>query len=176
MVPGSVRDVLTPFLPERELDDAQVTQVAAFLELLLRWNQKTNLASIRAPEEITTRHFGEGFFLSSRLSSDGKAKTAIDFGSGAGFPGIPLAIYSPDVSVTLIESQNKKATFLKEAVRTLDLKNVTVFASRGETFKGTADLVTFRAVETFEQSSLAAANLVAANGRFVLLITGKQAK
>jgi 16S rRNA (guanine527-N7)-methyltransferase len=176
MLPTSIRNLLAPFLPERELDDSQIAQVAVFLELLLRWNKKTNLTSIRTAEKIISRHFGEGFFLASRLRAAGKAATAIDFGSGAGFPGIPLAIYSPTVSVTLIESQNKKATFLKEAVRTLDLKNLIVFAGRGETFPGTADLVTFRAVEKFEQSSVAAAKLVGANGRFAMLITRNQAK
>src|SRR5712671_3998040 len=176
MLTTSIRKLLAPFLPERELNDSQIEQVAAFLELLLRWNQKTNLTSIRTAEAIITRHFGEGFFMASQLCAAGKAATAIDFGSGAGFPGIPLAIYSPRLSVTLIESQNKKATFLKEAVRTLELKNVTVFAGRGETFKGTADLVTFRAVEKFEQSASAAGTLVGANGRFALLITRNQAQ
>jgi 16S rRNA (guanine527-N7)-methyltransferase len=176
MLTDSIRKLLVPFLPEGELDDSQIAQVSVFLELLLRWNKKTNLTSIRTPEEIITRHFGEGFFMASQLCRTGKADTAIDFGSGAGFPGIPLAIYCPDISVTLIESQNKKASFLKEAARTLDLKNVTVFAARGETLKATADLVSFRAVEKFEQSSAAAAKLVAAKGRFALLITRNQVK
>jgi 16S rRNA (guanine527-N7)-methyltransferase len=174
MQTDSIRKLLAPFLPERELDDAQLEQLAAFLDLLLRWNQKTNLTSIRTAEEIIKRHFGEGFFMASQVCAVAEPATAIDFGSGAGFPGIPLAIYSPKISVTLIESQNKKASFLKEAVRTLQLKNVAIFAGRGETFNGTAELVTFRAVEKFEESSAAAAKLVSANGRFALLITPKQ--
>jgi 16S rRNA (guanine527-N7)-methyltransferase len=112
--------------------------------------------------------------MAAQLLTRKKVDTAIDFGSGAGFPGIPLAIYSPLTSVTLIESQNKKASFLKEAARAIGLKNVSVFAERGETFKGTADLVTFRAVEKFEQSSAAAAKLVGENGRLALLITRNQ--
>src|SRR5579864_4462103 len=171
-----IRKLLAPFLPEGELNDAQILQVTALLELLLRWNKKTNLTSIRTPEEIITRHFGEGFFLASQLFANRQADTAIDFGSGAGFPGIPLAMYSPNTAVTLIESQNKKASFLKEAIRTLGLKNVSVFAARGETFNGTADLVTFRAVEKFEQSAPAAARLTAKEGRMALLSTHHQAR
>ena len=172
----SIRKLLAPFLPEGELNDALISQVSVFLELLLRWNKKTNLTSIRTPEEIISRHFGEGFFLASQLFATRHADTAIDFGSGAGFPGIPLAMYSPNTAVTLIESQNKKASFLKEAVRTLDLKNVSVFAARGETFNDTADVVTFRAVEKFEQSAPAAARLIASDGRMALLATHPQAR
>src|SRR3954469_2198455 len=128
MLLDSIRKLLVPFLPEGELEDARLTQVNAFLELLLRWNEKTNLTSIRTPEGIIIRHFGEGFFMAAQLLTRKKVDTAIDFGSGAGFPGIPLAIYSPLTSVTLIESQNKKASFLKEAARAIGLKNVSVFA------------------------------------------------
>src|SRR5438309_6511239 len=98
----SIRKLLAPFVPDRELDDVQIAKVDAFLDLLLRWNKKTNLTSIRTREEIITRHFGEAFFTASRLVAKCKADTAIDFGSGAGFPGIPLAIYSPNTLVTLI--------------------------------------------------------------------------
>src|SRR5207253_3232709 len=76
----------------------------------------------------------------------------IDLGSGAGFPGLPLAIWSPTTKVTLIESQNKKAIFLKEAIRTMGLKNAEVFAGRGEDYPAKADLVAFRAVEKFEMA------------------------
>jgi 16S rRNA (guanine527-N7)-methyltransferase len=168
--------LLNPFLGSAELSDEQLEKVKVFLELLRRWNAKTNLTSIRNPEEIITRHFGESFFLASQLCAPGESGCAIDFGSGAGFPGVPLAIYAPTMRVTLIESQNKKATFLKEAVRALALTNVAVFAGRGESFAGHADVVSMRAVEKFEQSANAAAKLVAPGGRMALLIAEEQVK
>ena len=171
---NSIRLLLDPFLAGKELDQQQLGKIVTFLELLERWNKKTNLTAIRAPEEIITRHFGESFFLATQLCKPEQSFSAIDFGSGAGFPGIPLAMYAPLASVTLIEAQNKKATFLKEAVRALKLKNVNVFAGRGETFAGTADLVTLRAVEKFEQSVAAAAGLVSQGGRLGLLIAQEQ--
>ena len=176
MEPTRISALLKPFLGADELSHEQLEKVMAFLELLQRWNAKTNLTGIRKSEEIITRHFGESFFLATQLCQPNHTGSAIDFGSGAGFPGIPLAIYAPLMMVTLIESQNKKATFLKEAVRRLEMKNVTVFAGRGESFTGKADVVTMRAVEKFEQSANAAAKLVAPGGRMALLIAEEQVK
>ena len=167
---ATIRSLLQPFLGGRELGDGQIERVQELFNLLQRWNLKTNLTAIRDPEEIVTRHFGESFFLASHICEP-VPSSAIDFGSGAGFPGIPLAIYAPGTEVTLIESQNKKAIFLKEAVRALELKNVNVFAGRGETFGGTADLVAIRAVEKFEQNVKVAARLVSPHGRLALLIS-----
>ena len=169
-----MRQLLDPFLSGKELDQQQLEKIGAFVELLQRWNEKTNLTAIRGEEEIITRHFGESFFLASQLCEPQQVFSAIDFGSGAGFPGIPLAMYAPLARVTLIEAQNKKATFLKEAVRALALKNVNVFAGRGETFNGAANLVTLRAVEKFKQSAAAAAKLVLPGGRMGLLIAKEQ--
>ena len=96
--------------------------------------------------------------------------TLADVGSGAGFPGIPIKLFAPKLALTLIESQNKKATFLREAVRTLGLDNAEVFCGRAEQWGKTADLVTLRAVEQFERALPAAAKLVAAGGTLCLLI------
>jgi len=152
--------------------------VAQHLDLLVKWNAKTNLTAVRAPEEMVTRHFGESFFSAARLLAGEVPQVAFDLGSGAGFPGVPLAIYAPDVRVTLIESQNKKATFLKEAVRTLGLKNVAVHAGRAEDLAGKsrANLVTMRAVEKFADSATLAANLLQPEGRLALLIGAAQAE
>ena len=99
----------------------------------------------------------------------------IDLGSGAGFPGLPLKIYAPATALTLIESNQKKAAFLKEVARSLTLTNVNVFAGRAEGFSSTADLVTLRAVERYERVLEAAARLVAPGGRLALLIGSPQA-
>jgi len=151
---------------------------------LLRWNARINLTAVRDPEAMVTRHFGESFFtarqiLRSREAGVGSQDFAlhvIDLGSGAGFPGLPLKIYAPSLVLTLIESSQKKAAFLKEVVRALRLTDVDVFAGRAEEYSATARLVTLRAVERYEQALAVAARLVAPGGRLALLIGSPQAK
>jgi 16S rRNA (guanine527-N7)-methyltransferase len=94
-----------------------------------------------------------------------------DVGSGAGFPGIPIKLWAPGVSLTLIESNQKKATFLKEVTRALTLADVNVQTSRAESLIGASfDLVTLRAVERFESILPVAARLVAPGGSMALLV------
>jgi 16S rRNA (guanine527-N7)-methyltransferase len=170
-----IADLLVPYLPA-PLEGKQLEAVNGHIELLLRWNAKTNLTAIREPEEMVRRHFGESFFAAAQLIAQETPQMAIDLGSGAGFPGIPLAIYDPSVNIILVESQNKKATFLKEVVRALALKNVTVIAGRGETLRGKtqANLVLMRAVEKFADSATLAATLLQPEGRLALLIGSAQ--
>jgi 16S rRNA (guanine527-N7)-methyltransferase len=101
--------------------------------------------------------------------------TVADVGSGAGFPGLPLAIWTSEIGLTLIESNLKKATFLREVVRVLGLEGVDVFAGRAESFPAaSADVVTLRAVERFENILPIAARLLRARGRLALLIGNQQ--
>lgn len=171
-----IAELLHPYL-DTPLDPHQLNAVYTHLNLLVRWSAKTNLTAVRDPEAIVTRHFGESFFASARVLSQGIPATVFDLGSGAGFPGIPLALCAPHAAVTLIEAQNKKATFLKEVVRAIALQNVTVLAARGETLLGRrtkAHLVTMRAVENFAESASLAAQLVRPGGRLALLIGAAQ--
>src|SRR5262245_13090123 len=110
--------LLAPFM-QTSLDSRQLEQFTTYLEQLLKWNARINLTAVRDAEQIVGRHFGESLFAAEHLLRDHSVHTAVDVGSGAGFPGLPLAIFAPQVNVTLIESQNKKATFLKEVVRSL---------------------------------------------------------
>ena len=165
----AIAALLEPFVTG--LSEDQLAQVSAYLELLLKWNARTNLTSVRDAPSIVTRHFGESFFAAQQLFPAPDATVrVIDVGSGAGFPGLPLKIYAPALRLVLIESQNKKATFLKEVVRALELQSVEVFAGRAEDFPGTAELVTLRAVEHFSAVLPLAARLVAPTGRLALLI------
>jgi 16S rRNA (guanine527-N7)-methyltransferase len=141
--------LLKPFLPT-PLTAVQLQAISTYLELLLRWNARTNLTAVRDPEQIVTRHFGESLFAAAHLLRPASRLRVIDVGSGAGFPGLPLKIYASQLRLTLIESQQKKATFLKEAIRTVALQDVEVYAGRAETYPGRAELVTLRAVERFE--------------------------
>ncbi len=156
----------------------QLQQSSQYLDLLLKWNARINLTAIRAPEEMVRRHFGESFFAAAILYP-GKlppGETLIDFGSGAGFPGLPIKIFAPELQVTLVESQNKKATFLKEVIRALGPKGIQVHLGRAEDSGLKARTVTMRAVEKFELSVRSAESLVAPAGRLALLIGSTQAK
>jgi len=158
----------------QQLTPQQLDQISQYLELLLRWNARMNLTSLREAEQILSRHFGESFFLARLLSTSSPLASAIDVGSGAGFPGIPLKIFAPHAHILLIESQNKKATFLREVIRTLRLTNINVIAERAENVQQTAELVTLRAVEKFYRALPAAAALVRKPGRIGLLIGSGQ--
>jgi 16S rRNA (guanine527-N7)-methyltransferase len=168
----AVADALAPYLSS-PLNTTQLEQVRTYLDLLLRWSARINLTAVRGRAQILTRHFGESFFLASLLAST-PLRDAIDVGSGAGFPGIPLKIFSPNMRVTLIESNNKKATFLKEVIRSLTLTDINVFAGRAQQFSGEAELVTMRAVEKFQEALPAAFALLRRPGRLALLIGSSQ--
>jgi len=170
----ALTDLLRPFLA-KPLSTEQTKQVVTYLDLLLKWNAKISLTAVRAPEEIVQRHFGESFFAAERAGV-GEASSLIDIGSGAGFPGLPMAILAPNTQVLLIESQQKKVAFLREVVRALDLKNVSVYGGRAEDSKLKSQIVTMRAVEKFDTVLPIAASLVQSNGTLALLIGASQAE
>ncbi|HMC31038.1 MAG TPA: 16S rRNA (guanine(527)-N(7))-methyltransferase RsmG [Candidatus Angelobacter sp.] len=161
--------------PYAKLDEQQLRLTSIYIDLLLKWNARINLTAVRDADEIVTRHFGESFFAAGILRSQAVPQNAIDVGSGAGFPGIPLAISMPHIQVTLIESNQKKSTFLREVISALKLKNVAVFSGRGEDYPDQADLVTMRAVERFEKALATAIELVEPGGRIALMIGASQA-
>ena len=141
--PTRMTELLQPYYPDPPC--SLIESLGVYLELLLRWNARTNLTSIREPEAIVTRHFGESLFLAAHLPH---CANALDLGSGAGFPGIPVQLAMPGLQVTLAESQNKKAAFLQEAVRNLELPTV-VWARRVELMPLSTrfDVVMLRAVD-----------------------------
>ena len=168
---ATIAGLLRPFA---EPNPAQLGQTAAYLNLLLKWNAKVNLTSVRDPRQMITRHFGESYFAARELLSSEPAATVIDLGSGAGFPGLPLAMFEPAVQVTLIESNAKKVAFLNEVIAALRLGNVRVVRQRAEDYAGSADLVTMRAVERFEAAARIAIRLVLPGGRLALMIGASQ--
>jgi 16S rRNA (guanine527-N7)-methyltransferase len=178
--------LLQPFLgsaDDQRLTTNDLLNISMYIDLLLRWNARINLTAIRHEEEIVTRHFGESLFAARHLfparTACGQPPSArvrlIDVGSGAGFPGLPIKIWAPDLEVTLIESNQKKATFLRELARTLTLTNINVFPGRAEAYPNPpADVVTLRAVEHFDTTLPIATRLVAPGGRLALLISQAQ--
>lgn len=160
--------------PYAELTPDQLEKVAIYLSLLLKWNAKVNLTAVRDAENIVARHFGESFFGARQLLTPRAESGVIDLGSGAGFPGLPLAIFAPRALVTLIESNSKKTAFLNEVVSALQLSNAKVARQRGEDFAGSAELVTMRAVEKFESAVPTALRLVRPGGRLALMVGESQ--
>ena len=125
-----------------ELSPGQVEALETHYQLLLRWNRAVNLTSIKGMEEAVERHYCESLFLGAHLPQ-GPLRIA-DIGSGAGFPGFPVAVLRPDCSMSLIESHQRKAVFLREASR--NLPNVRVLAKRAEEVKEQFDWAISRAV------------------------------
>lgn len=133
---------LTPALPSPEtirralgefhltVDDRQVLQIQQYMKILLAWNEKISLTAIRDPLDILYRHFCESMYAA--ISVPLEVGRLADVGSGPGFPGIPLKMICPNLQVFLIESNIKKATFLAEVIRELELKDIQVIVSRYE--------------------------------------------
>jgi 16S rRNA (guanine527-N7)-methyltransferase len=170
VTPEAIAALLQPYT-SGPLPSALYTQLASYLELILKWNAKTNLTAIREPEEIVRRHFGESLFAAQHL---GPSETLLDYGSGAGFPGIPIQLLHPNLAVTLAESQSKKSSFLREAVRTLNL-STEVFAARVETMPPARrfHIVALRAVDNMDTAVAEAASR--ASSQLLILTTGTAA-
>lgn len=132
-----------------EFNDKQLNQFYEYMNLLLEWNEKINLTAIIEPEEIILKHFIDSLTINKYIDEN---KKLADVGTGAGFPGIPLKIYRPDLKVTLVDSLNKRINFLNEVILKLDLKDINTVHSRIEDFgkdkkyRESFDYVTARAV------------------------------
>jgi 16S rRNA (guanine(527)-N(7))-methyltransferase RsmG len=129
-----------------ELSRGQMSQLEKHFELLSRWNEVLNLTSLSTLEEIVERHYCESLFLGMQLPA-GELRIA-DVGSGAGFPGIPIAVLRPECTVALVESHQRKGVFLREATR--ELENVRVIARRVEHIGQHFDWAVSRAVKFAE--------------------------
>ena len=129
------------------LDAALAAPLLDYLALMARWNATYNLTAIRDPREMVGKHLLDSLAMQPFVRDIG---TLADLGTGPGLPGIPLAIATPSLHVTLVESNGKKARFLREAVRKLGLANVDVAESRIEAYKpaATFDAITARALAT----------------------------
>lgn len=166
--PGIVLNALLAKAGLDPLDSVLSERFQNYLSLLLRWNSRVNLTAIRNEEGIVSRHFVESIACARALPIG--IATLLDFGSGAGFPGIPIALCRREIAVTLAESQGKKAAFLSEAVRVLGV-SATVHSGRAEALRGAFDCVTLRAVDKMELAVEAASKLVRPGGWLALMTT-----
>ena len=143
----TLRPDLESGLQQLGLDAALAAPLLDYLALLVRWNATYNLTAIRDPREMLVKHLLDSLAMQPYVRG---LKTLADLGTGPGLPGIPLAIATPSLQVTLVESNGKKARFLREAARQLQLRNVQVVQSRIEAFRPDArfDAITARALAT----------------------------
>src|ERR1700693_1640616 len=168
----AVRRALLEF--QITVDDAQVSQIQRYMTMLLTWNEKVNLTAIRDPLEILYRHFCESMYGAGAVPLE--MGRLADVGSGGGFPGRPLKILRPDLQLFLVESNVKKATFLAEVVRELELTNASVIVSRYEELGeelAPLDVVCSRAVGEFGPFLEWARSDRVAAGQVVLWISGR---
>lgn len=169
-----VKNVLEPFgLP---LSSGEIGQILVYLDLLMRWNPRINLTSIRSADEILTRHFGESLYLMRWAQLHGNL---LDIGSGAGFPGLALQIVFPDLATTLLEPVAKKRAFLKEVARACSFKSVEVRPERLEAFVLAGqdrgfNTITGRAVGHFENLVPEALKILNPDGRLCLWVGRQQ--
>lgn len=110
------------------LKDQQISQLLTYVQLLDKWNKVYNLTSVRDPQEMISRHVLDSLAILPYLSGD----SLLDVGTGAGLPGIPVAIANPEVVVTLLDSNSKKTRFLQQVKAELNLSNITVVHGRVE--------------------------------------------
>ena len=164
----ALRPELEAGLRELGLDAALADPLLAYLVLLARWNRTYNLTAIRDTREMLAKHLLDSLAMHARL--DGIDSLA-DLGTGPGLPGIPLAIARPSLQVTLVESNGKKARFLREAVRQLKLDNVAVSESRIEAFDaaGRFDAITARALATLPLILELGSHLLKPDGRLLAM-------
>ncbi|CBA14649.1 16S rRNA (guanine(527)-N(7))-methyltransferase RsmG [Xanthomonas albilineans] len=167
-LPDSVRAVLEQGLRAQALDAVVLAPpLLAYLALLARWNRTYNLTAIRDPHEMVTRHLLDSLAMQPFVGEGVLA----DLGTGPGLPGLPLAIARPHLHVTLVESNGKKARFLREAVRQLRLDNARVAETRAEALDepGGYDLLTARALDTLAGIVAVGGHLLRPGGRLLAM-------
>jgi len=166
-LPAGVAEALERGLAAMGLDAALAPPLLTYLTLLDRWNRTYNLTAIRDPMEMVTRHLLDSLAMRPYLEQG----TLADLGTGPGLPGIPLAIARPQLQVTLVESNGKKARFMREAVRQLGLTNARVAESRAEALAepGAYDNLTARAMDTLAGIIAVGGHLLRPGGRLLAM-------
>lgn len=165
-------DVLEAGLAALGLDPAPAPRLLAYRDLLARWNRAYNLTAVRDPAQMVPRHLLDSLALAPHLAAlAARGGRLADLGTGPGLPGIPLAIALPRLQVTLVESNGKKARFLREAVRVLGLGNAAVVEARIEAYDaaGRFDAITARALATIPRILELGGHLLAPGGRLLAM-------
>lgn len=155
------------------ITEDQIRKFESYYELLIRWNDKINLTSITDWNQVVKKHFLDSVIISKYISFDLKERKCIDIGTGAGFPGIPLAILFPNLKITLLDALNKRIQFLDEVIQTLHLKNVTTVHARAEDaaknklYREQYDFAVSRAVANISTLAEYCVPFIKVNGQFI---------
>jgi 16S rRNA (guanine527-N7)-methyltransferase len=171
-LPPDLRPMLAAGLADLGLDTAHADPLLAYLALLLRWNATYNLTAIRHPREMVTKHLLDSLAMHAYVDGVVASGGALaDLGTGAGLPGIPLAIVKPGLRVTLVESAGKKARFMRQAIRELGLADARVAESRIEALDepGAYAAITARALATIPLILELGGHLLARDGRLLAM-------
>ncbi len=149
------------------LDEKQQSSLIKYVGLLDKWNKTYNLTAVRKPEQMVTRHLLDSLSICPYI----RGKRILDVGTGAGLPGIPLAIVFPEKQFTLLDSNNKKTRFVIQAVSELELPNVDVVQSRVENFQFPElfDTITTRAYSAIGEMVKQTSHLLASDGVFLAM-------
>ena len=149
------------------LEKSVQARLLAYLDLLARWNRSYNLTAVRKPRQMLVRHLFDSLVIRPYLAGE----RILDVGTGAGLPGIPLALACPGRSFTLLDSNGKKTRFVTQAVAELGLANVTVVQSRVEAYAVEAgfDTIVSRAYATLAEFAGGVAHLLAPGGQLLAM-------
>ncbi len=150
------------------IDAAAQARLVAYLRLIEKWNRVHNLTAVREPGKMVVLHLLDSLSVLPHVAG---ARTLVDVGSGAGLPGIPLAIARPDLAVTLLDASHKKATFLLQAKAELAIANVEVICERVEAWHPVSpfDIVVSRAFAELAEFVVQAGHLVAPDGAMLAM-------
>ncbi len=172
-------DRLDQFIADFTLTEDQMHQLRVFYDNLLEWNKVMNLTAITEEEDVYTKHFLDSYSFLTSVSRETFCTTdgtfrLIDVGTGAGFPGIPIAIAFPEINVTLMDSLNKRVKFLEDTVHKLGLTNVTCIHARAEElahdhkYREQYDVVVSRAVANLSTLSEYCIPFARVEGKFIV--------
>ena len=154
-----------------QLSDKQLQQFETYFHMLVEWNEKMNLTNITEKEDVYLKHFYDSLTLAFYHPLENQH--ICDIGAGAGFPSIPLKIVYPNIKVTIVDSLNKRITFLNALFEALGLEGVEAISARAEEYcqdhRESFDIVTARAVARFEILDELCLPLVKPNGYFIAL-------
>ena len=150
-----------------ELDDAAVEKFVVFIRLLEKWNRVTNLTAVRDPLQMVTRHILDSLAVVPFLTRG----SLLDVGSGAGLPGVPIAIARPGLDVTLLDANAKKSRFVRQAAAELGLDNVQVVQARMQEYQPgrSFDMVISRAVASLDELYQQTVHLLRPGGRMLFM-------
>ena len=149
--------------------EKQLEQLEKYYELLIYWNERINLTRIINKEDVYLKHFYDSLTIVKVVNLN-KTNTLLDFGTGAGFPGLVLKIMFPNIKVTLVDSLQKRINFLDIVIKELDLKEITTIHERVENLKNiNFDVITTRAVANLEKLIVYTHTLIGNNTKFIPL-------